>query len=186
MRLLLERYASPMGQLLIVTDKDGALRALDFDDYEGRMQRLLSEHYGNYTLEDRAAPTEVREALDNYFAGDIDAFANIRVATGGTAFQRAVWQALRTIPAGQTKAYGQIAAQIDRPSAGRAVGAANGSNPVAIVVPCHRVIGANGTLTGYGGGLARKQWLLDHERRHCEARNEPMAGIEGTNAVLVR
>ena len=95
---------------------------------------------------------------------------SVRTATGGTSFQRAVWRALRAIKPGTTKSYGQIAASIGRPTASRAVGAANGANPIAIVVPCHRVIGANGALTGYGGGLPRKRWLLDHERTSHKCR----------------
>jgi len=165
MRLRLEKYSSPLSMLLVVTDEEGALRALDFTDYEERMHRLLRRHYGSYDLQPGAAPASVTEGLDAYFAGDMNAIDEIRVATGGTPFQRAVWQALRAIPAGTTQSYGQIAASCGHATASRAVGAANGSNPIAIVVPCHRVIGANGTLTGYGGGLPRKRWLLDHERQ---------------------
>jgi O-6-methylguanine DNA methyltransferase len=155
-----------MATLLVVTDDAGNLRALDFADYEPRMRRLLHEHYGKYDLEESDAPESITHALDAYFDGELDALDAIRVATGGTPFQRAVWKELRKIKPGTTKSYGQIAASIGRPNASRAVGAANGSNPIAIVIPCHRVIGSNGTLTGYGGGLPRKQWLLDHERRH--------------------
>jgi methylated-DNA-[protein]-cysteine S-methyltransferase len=164
MRFLLDRYVSPLCPLLLVTDDEGALRALDFGDHDSRLRRLLREQYGDVVIENGAAPTSIIRALDAYFAGDFASLDEISVATGGTPFQQAVWRALRTIPPGTTQTYGQIAAQIGRPSASRAVGAANGTNPVAIVVPCHRVIGADGTLTGYGGGLARKQWLLDHER----------------------
>jgi methylated-DNA-[protein]-cysteine S-methyltransferase len=128
------------------------------------MHRLLREHYGEYQLEKGAAPASVTRSLDAYFDGDLNALASVRTATGGTPFQRAVWRALRAVKPGTTKSYSQIAARIGRPTASRAVGAANGSNPIAIVVPCHRVIGANGALTGYGGGLPRKRWLLDHER----------------------
>jgi methylated-DNA-[protein]-cysteine S-methyltransferase len=170
MRLQLDRYASLCAELLIVTDGDGNLRALDFSDHEPRMRRLLGEHYEDYVLHDGEAPAAITAALDEYFAGNLDALADIPVATGGTAFQREVWQALRQIPAGTTLSYGQLAARVNRPNANRAVGAANGSNPVAIVVPCHRVIGANGTLTGYGGGLPRKRWLLDHERARWGAK----------------
>jgi len=165
MRLRLERHESSLSPLLIVTDADGALRALDFADHEPRMHRLLRGHYGAYELEEGAAPVSIIQALDAYFDGDIGALADVRVATGGTPFQREVWQALRAIPAGVTKSYGELATSLGRSGAGRAVGAANGSNPVAIVVPCHRVIGADGSLTGYGGGIERKRWLLDHERK---------------------
>ena len=165
MHLQLERWASPICPLLIVTDVNGVLRALEFGDHESRMDRLLREHYDEYTLEEGVAPTSLTQALQAYFDGNLDALDDVIVATGGTAFQRDVWKALRTIPAGSTISYGELAAKIGRPKASRAVGAANGSNPIPIVVPCHRVIGANGTLTGYGGGLAHKKWLLDHEAR---------------------
>jgi methylated-DNA-[protein]-cysteine S-methyltransferase len=165
MHLRLEKYKSPFSTLLLVTDEKGALRALEFADYEPRMHRLLRDHYGEYELVRGAAPASVIQALDAYLDGDLRAPDSIRTATGGTSFQRAVWRALRAIKPGVTKSYGQIAARIGRPTASRAVGAANGSNPIAIVVPCHRVIGANGALTGYGGGLPRKQWLLDHEHK---------------------
>jgi O-6-methylguanine DNA methyltransferase len=166
MQLRLERRASSVGMMLLVTDADGALRALDFADYEARLHQLLRLHYGSYALEDSPAPVPVTAELDAYFGGDLGRLADVPVATGGTAFQREVWGALRAIPAGATTSYGQLAMQLGRPGASRAVGLANGANPVSIVVPCHRVIGANGALTGYGGGLPRKRWLLDHERRH--------------------
>ncbi|HEY5107825.1 MAG TPA: methylated-DNA--[protein]-cysteine S-methyltransferase [Caulobacteraceae bacterium] len=169
MHLRLERRPSPAGEMLIVTDEDGALRALDFAEYEPRLHRLLTRQCGAYTLKDGAAPAAVTAALDAYFAGDIAALEGLAVATGGTTFQREVWAALRAIPAGATTSYGALAAKLGKPGASRAVGLANGANPVAIVVPCHRVIGADGSLTGYGGGLPRKRWLLDHEQRHASA-----------------
>jgi O-6-methylguanine DNA methyltransferase len=166
MHLNFERRPSPVGEMLLLSDADGALRALDFADYEPRLHALLRRHYGDFTAEPGSAPAAVIEALDRYFDGELDAIDALPTATGGTAFQRQVWTALRAIPAGATCSYGQLAAQLGRAGSSRAVGLANGANPVAIVVPCHRVIGANGGLTGYGGGLPRKQWLLDHERRH--------------------
>src|SRR6476619_6943319 len=165
MRLMLHTYASPLGEILLVNDNDGALRALDFADYEQRLQRLLRLHYGTYQLEPGATSRAVVDELDAYFAGELDALAKVRVATGGTPFQREVWAALRRIPAGHTTTYGELAVELGRAGASRAVGLANGSNPIAIVVPCHRVIGSTGSLTGYGGGLERKTWLIDHERR---------------------
>jgi methylated-DNA-[protein]-cysteine S-methyltransferase len=165
MRLRLEEYTSPCAPILVVTDDEGALRALEFADHETRIHRFLREHYGEYDLKYGAAPKPIIRSLEAYFEGNLTALDNIQTATGGTPFQRAVWRALRKIKPGTTKSYGQIAARIGRPTASRAVGAANGSNPIAIVVPCHRVIGANGALTGYGGGLPRKRWLLDHERK---------------------
>jgi methylated-DNA-[protein]-cysteine S-methyltransferase len=151
--------ATPVGQSILVTDDQGRLRVLDFGDYEDRMVRLLSRAYGPVSL----ATTAIRRALEAYFAGDLSQLGQIPWATGGTDFQRTVWQALTSIPPGETLSYGALAARIGRPRAVRAVGLANGANPVAIVVPCHRVIGSDGSLTGYGGGLPRKQWLLSHE-----------------------
>ncbi len=108
---------------------------------------------------------EAARQLAEYFAGERTTF-ELRLAPLGTAFQQLVWRALTTIPFGETRTYGQQAVLVERPSASRAVGAANGKNPIGIIVPCHRVIGSNGTLTGYAGGLAMKQFLLEHERRY--------------------
>jgi methylated-DNA-[protein]-cysteine S-methyltransferase len=150
-----------------VTDEEDTLRALEFADHVSRIRRFLHDHYGEYDLQDGAAPKSIIHSLDAYFDGDLAALDSIQIATGGTPFQRAVWRALRKIKPSTTTSYGQLATRIGRPTASRAVGAANGSNPIAIVVPCHRVIGVNGSLTGYGGGLPRKRWLLEHERRHA-------------------
>ena len=163
--LFLDRWESPMGTLLLVTDREGALRALEFADLESRMQRLLARYYPNYQLQAGPAPPALLQALQAYFQGELSALESVPVAMGGTEFQRQVWTGLRQIPAGTTFSYGQLAHQLGRAQASRAVGAANGANPIGIVVPCHRVIGANGSLTGYGGGMARKQWLLQHEAR---------------------
>jgi methylated-DNA-[protein]-cysteine S-methyltransferase len=174
MHLRLERWGSAVFPLLLVTDTKGILRALEYADCEARLHGLLRHHYGSYTLEEGAAPLSLTQALDAYFGGRIDVLASVEIATGGTRFQRRVWRALRAIPAGTTVSYGQRAESLGESGASRAVGAANGANPIAIVVPCHRVIGANGELTGYAGGLPRKQWLLEHEARfstlaECEA-----------------
>jgi len=139
------------------------VRGIDFADYEARLHQLLRQQYGACSFADRAGEGATTRALAAYFAGDLDALASVPVKTAGTAFQRDVWDALRGIPPGITMSYGQLAANLGRPKASRAVGLANGSNPISIVVPCHRVIGANGALTGYGGGLDRKRWLLQHE-----------------------
>ena len=168
MLLTLARYAAPPAagfnsELLVVTDGDGNLRALDFADYEDRMRTLLARHYGSVALVDGAVPAIVAAALDAYFGGDLTALDPLPVATGGSAFQRGVWAALRRIPAGTTTGYGALAAMLGKPGAARAVGLANGANPIGIVVPCHRVIGASGALTGYAGGVERKRWLLEHE-----------------------
>lgn len=162
--LTLERIATPIGTMLVLTDDETRLRALDWDDYEDRLNRLLLLHYGtNFTVSEARHPSPARPALDAYFDGNLTAIDKLAVETAGTPFQRAVWAALRQIPVGTTTTYGALANMIDRPKAVRAVGAANGANPIGIVVPCHRVIGANASLTGYGGGLRRKQWLLGHE-----------------------
>jgi methylated-DNA-[protein]-cysteine S-methyltransferase len=163
MHLRLDRFASPIGVLQLVTDSKGMLRVLDFHDDAERIHHLLQRQYGTFQLENGRAPAPVRAALEGYFDGDIGCLAVVPVATAGTAFQRRVWAALREIPAGATTSYGRLAASLGMPKASRAVGLANGANPVAIVVPCHRVIGANGALTGFGGGLGRKRWLLEHE-----------------------
>ena len=159
----LDRIASPVGEVLLVTDAEGAVRAFDFTDYEPRMMKLLARHYGEVVLAEGRAPEAVRAAVAAYFGGDATALDGLKVKTGGTDFQRSVWAALRTIPAGETWSYGRLAQAIGKPAAVRAVGLANGANPVGVIVPCHRVVGANGTLTGYAGGLERKRWLLAHE-----------------------
>src|SRR3954471_2735142 len=129
MRLLLDRYVAPVAELLIVTDEEGTLRGLDFENYNDRLPQLLRDHYGEMSLGNGAAPRTVIRALDAYFDGDLRAIDDLPVATDGTPFQRKVWQALRKIPAGETCSYGQLAAVIGRPTASRAVGAANGLNP---------------------------------------------------------
>lgn len=159
----LDTLASPIGDLRLVTDSDGVLRALDFEDFDERMNRLLRRQYGEVILVRGAAPDSIRTAIQRYFAGEFDALRQIPTRTGGTAFQRSVWEALTRIPPGETLSYGAMAAKIGAPTAVRAVGLANGANPIALVAPCHRVIGANGSLTGFGGGLHRKRWLLRHE-----------------------
>jgi len=151
--------------MLILTDADGNLRVIDWADHEPRMRLLLQRQYRKQglSLEESSAPNGITRALEKYFAGDLAAIETLPVKTEGTAFQRKVWKALQQIPCGVTISYGQLAAQIGQPSAVRAVGLANGANPIGVVVPCHRVIGADGSLTGYGGGLHRKTWLLQHE-----------------------
>jgi len=109
------------------------------------------------------APGDIRRRLVDYFEGDLSGLAGIAWRTGGTPFQRSVWTGLTTIPPGETLSYGAVAARLGCPASVRAVGAANGANPISVVVPCHRVIGADGSLTGYGGGIERKRWLLAHE-----------------------
>jgi methylated-DNA-[protein]-cysteine S-methyltransferase len=162
-RLWLDRLATPIGEALIVTDEAGILRAFDWADCESSMARLLRLHYGAVVPEPGVAPASVRRVLRNYFEGDRGCLGAIRWRTAGTPFQRAVWTALTMIAPGETLSYGALAAKLGCPKSVRAVGTANGSNPISVVVPCHRVIGADGSLTGYGGGLERKRWLLNHE-----------------------
>jgi methylated-DNA-[protein]-cysteine S-methyltransferase len=162
MNLVLDKLPSPIGTILLVCDGK-AIRALDFEDYEPRFKTLLRRHVGDADIKPGKAPRAIRDAILKYFAGDIRALGKLRTATAGTEFQRAVWKGLRKIPAGKTWSYSDLAIHVGRPAARRAVGLANGSNPIAIVVPCHRVIGADGSLTGYGGGMSRKRWLLRHE-----------------------
>ena len=164
-RFTLGRMPTPIGTMLVVFDRQERLRALNFDAFEDRMARALGLAYGrkNIAMVEGPVCQSVMRKLQAYLDGDITAIDDIPVETAGTQFQREVWAALRTIPGGKTETYGGIARTIHRPKAVRAVGAANGANPVAVVVPCHRVIGSNGLLTGYGGGLDRKRWLLKHE-----------------------
>jgi methylated-DNA-[protein]-cysteine S-methyltransferase len=161
--MLLDRLETPIGQALLVTDGEGRLCALDWSDYEARMLRLLHRQVGPVAIEAGKAPKAIRLALERYFAGDLGLIDTIPCHLGGTPFQREVWSALRAIPAGETSTYGTLATRLGRPRAMRAVGHANGANPISVVVPCHRLIGADGSLTGYGGGIARKRWLLIHE-----------------------
>jgi methylated-DNA-[protein]-cysteine S-methyltransferase len=157
------RMDSPVGELLIACS-DTALQVLDYIDYADRMHHLLQRRYGTtYRLTEAHNPLDMRTRMQAYFAGDLTAINDIPVETGGTPFQQRVWSALRTIPAGQVATYSIQATRIGQPTASRAVGRTNGLNPVAIVLPCHRVIGSNAKLTGYAGGLWRKEWLLRHE-----------------------
>ena len=161
----IDRLATPIGELLIVTDDDGRLRTIDWTDHEARMRLLLDRYYGKgrYTLAPVRDRGGLTTAMRAYFKGDLDVIDTLPVATNGTPFQASVWQELRRIERGRTISYAELAGRVGRPKAVRAAGLANGQNPISIVVPCHRVIGSNGTLTGYGGGLPRKKWLLEHE-----------------------
>jgi len=158
---------TPIGKMLVAIDRDGNLRAVDWTDHEARMHRLLRLHYGakGVQLEPMHSPNGLTDAIKRYFAGELEAIDALPVETGGTPFQREVWRALRKVRCGTTVSYAQLAEQIGRPTAVRAVALANGANPVGVVVPCHRVIGSDGSLTGYGGGIERKCWLLEHEQR---------------------
>ncbi len=157
---------SPIGDLTLVAT-DGVLSGVFMVD---QRHRPPTDMFGE--LDPRPFP-EVIDQLETYFAGERTTF-DLELAAVGTPFQRSVWTALCRIAYGETASYGQIAQSIGRPGASRAVGLANGSNPICIIVPCHRVVGSNGSLTGYGGGLERKQFLLDLEKRRLH-RRQPAA-----------
>lgn len=164
--------ATPLGDMLALDSGEG-LCALEFTGPEKRLMRLdarLARWFPPHDIVDRDTPTiaKTREWLDAYFAGtsaDDISSSGLALDMRGAAFEKRVWTALRAIAPGETTSYGAIASALGSAGASRAVGAANGANPVAIIVPCHRVIGASGALTGYGGGLDKKTWLLAHERR---------------------
>lgn len=151
---------SPVGPLVAVVDESGSLAGLEFAEAPDRVERVLGRYRNVAHGRD---PLGMRGRLERYFAKDWSAFDGLELAAVGTDFQQRVWHELRQIPVGQTCSYSDIANRIDSPRGVRAVGLANGSNPIAIIVPCHRVIGADGSLTGYGGGIERKRWLLVHE-----------------------
>lgn len=163
--LLEDKIATPLGPLWILCDEQFRLRAVEWEEHSDRMVQLLDIHYRaeGYLRVGSQNPGGMSGKLRDYFDGDLSVIQTLPTATAGTPFQREVWQALRAIPCGHVMHYGQLAEQLGRAGAARAVGAANGSNPVSIVVPCHRVIGRNGTMTGYAGGVSRKEWLLRHE-----------------------
>jgi methylated-DNA-[protein]-cysteine S-methyltransferase len=150
---------SPVGRLLLALDGQG-LRRVHFE--RGRHVLPVPEDWQHGP----GALHEARGQLNAYFAGKLTAF-DLPLAPQGTEFQQQVWLELLRIPYGATTTYGEIARRVGDPTASRAVGAANGQNPLAIIVPCHRVVGADGSLTGYGGGLSIKRYLLDHEQRYC-------------------
>lgn len=151
---------SPLG-MLTLTGNGEALTGLYMENQKHRP--ALPAH----SQRDDGRFTVVREQLAAYFAGELQRF-DVRLDAAGTVFQQRVWQTLADIPFGATETYGGLAARLGKPSASRAVGLANGRNPIGIIVPCHRVLGASGALTGYGGGLARKQWLLAHEQTQSD------------------
>jgi len=160
--LQVDYVASPLGQLVLVVDQ-GRLCALDYADCEERMMRLLERRYGPVDLSPAHDQQGFSGRVRAYFDGDYGALEDIAVAASGTTFQEQVWAELRLIPPGSVRSYGEVAARMRRSCAYRAVGAANALNPVTIVLPCHRLVGANASLRGYSGGLERKQWLLEHE-----------------------
>jgi methylated-DNA-[protein]-cysteine S-methyltransferase len=160
--LLIDKIESPIGTIVLVSDGKN-LCALDFADYEQRMLKLLKLRYQDFNLKPEKNPQGFSNCIQEYLQEDYGSLDNIPVSTGGTTFQQQVWAALRTIPSGTTVTYGELAVKLGKPTASRAVGMTNSLNPVAIVLPCHRVVGAKANLTGYAGGLERKRWLLQHE-----------------------
>ena len=160
--LRLAETSSPIGPLALAVG-DGGLVRLDLGGDRDRVLHDLGRRFGRVATADAPDPDGVVTALRRYFEGRLDALDAVRVDPGGTPFQSGVWLMLRHIPAGETWSYARLAAAVGRPRAVRAVGAANGANPVPLVLPCHRVIGRDGRLVGYGGGLERKEWLLRHE-----------------------
>lgn len=161
---------TPIGPLAIVVDEKGAMRMLSFDGNSERWRKDFARRFPDSKLVAKRDPFGHGSALKAYFAGDMEALDKIPVLFGGTPFQNKVWKQLRRIPVGKTMSYGAMARKIGEPNAMRAVGLANGSNPIAVVVPCHRVIGSDGSLTGFGGGLPRKKWLLEHEAKHSASK----------------
>ena len=162
MELHTDLIESPIGDIMIAAG-DGVLLALEFAEVRERFDADLKTRFGDCRLVRTRNPFGLGDRLRAYFDGDITAVDGLAADGGGTPFQRQVWTALRRIPAGTTMAYSELAEAVGRPSAVRAVGMINGRNPISIVVPCHRVIGKDGSLTGYGGGIERKRWLLRHE-----------------------
>jgi methylated-DNA-[protein]-cysteine S-methyltransferase len=165
MTLELTLTQTPVGPMALYS-YDGQLVGLTLDGGHGTehpVARHLARHLGAFTTRQVPDAAGAARRLADYFAGDVRALEEQPVRLLGTAFQCDVWSALRAIPAGETRSYGSLAKTLRKPAAVRAVAAANGANPVAVFVPCHRVIAADGTLWGYGGGLPMKQWLLRHE-----------------------
>jgi methylated-DNA-[protein]-cysteine S-methyltransferase len=158
--LLMDVIPSPIGRICIAA-RAGRLCALEFG--ASRLARQLAARYPTVPRRPARDPFGLSSRIRAYLAGDLEAVNRIRLETGGTAFQRRLWRALRRIPAGRTMTYGAMARALGRRAAARAVGAANGRNPISLVVPCHRLVGGDDSLTGYGGGLWRKAWLLRHE-----------------------
>ena len=163
MELQTRNVRSPIGALSLYASGP-ALVALALAGGDQETRRWLGRRFGDFRVRPASDPAGAASALRAYFAGELTALDRIEVDPGGTPFQRSVWSELRRIPPGTTLSYASLAARVRRPKAMRAVGAANGSNPIPLVLPCHRVVSADGTLCGYGGGLEAKRWLLIHEK----------------------
>jgi methylated-DNA-[protein]-cysteine S-methyltransferase len=161
-------FESPVGPVKAVV-ADGVLVGLTLAPPDARLEATLKRRFGALTPVETEDPAGVVTAIRAYFDGDVSAIDDLRVDTGGSDFQRRMWASMRQIPAGQTWSYGELAMKAGSPSAVRAAGTACGSNPVWLVVPCHRVVRSDGSIGNYGGGPDRKRWLLDHERKHAKA-----------------
>ena len=159
---LTDRITTPIGDMILVA-RDGVLLLLEFDDAKERVAREMKVRFGAVALQPASNPFGLSDIIVDYFAGNLHAIDHLITDGDGTVFERQVWAELRKIPCGVTRSYGEIARTLGDINLSRAVGTANGRNPIAIVVPCHRVIGADGSMTGYGGGIKRKEWLLRHE-----------------------
>ncbi len=157
-----DRIETPIGPMILLA-RDGVLLVLEFEEATDRVDREMKARFGAEVPQAATIPLAFSSRVRAYFAGDLTALDGIPTDGGGTDFQRRVWAELKRIPRGVTISYGELARRLDDKNAMRAVGLANGRNPIAIAVPCHRVIGADGSLTGYGGGIERKRWLLRHE-----------------------
>jgi methylated-DNA-[protein]-cysteine S-methyltransferase len=166
MTVVVTRMPSPLGEIVIAT-RGMSICVLEFADVWPRAVHRLKRAVPGAELRPGDDPAGVVPRLEAYFRGDLGSLTDLRIEPRGTAFQQRVWSALRTIPPAHPITYRDLARRVGCPSGFRAVGAANGLNSLAIVVPCHRVVGADGRLCGYAGGLQRKQWLLDHEARHA-------------------
>jgi O-6-methylguanine DNA methyltransferase len=162
--LMIDEFDSPIGTMVSVVS-NGRLIHLDFADCEERLTRLLTHRYKQFKQIPTKNLLEIRDCLSAYFDKDWKSFNKIKLLTDGTKFQQTVWTELQKIPFGTTISYAQLADNIGKPSAVRAVANANARNPIAIIIPCHRVIAKSGDLAGYAGGVHRKEWLLQHERK---------------------
>ena len=164
-RITIARYKGPIGEMLLAS-VEGKLVHLDFEGNNDRLRTIQNRRFRQIDWQESGtAPTPVIRWLDAYFEGELRPLPMAEIEMIGTDFQKQVWRALIAIPSGESRSYGALAVELGNPQAVRAVGRANALNPVSIIVPCHRVIGSDGKLTGYAGGLARKHWLLEHEAR---------------------
>ena len=162
MNLILDSLDTPIGEMTAVFSGN-ALCYLDFSDCPDRLAGILKKRFPMREMKSKTNPGCIRDKVSAYFKGDVNAFEGVKLDTGGTVFQQSVWRALMKIPHGRTISYSELAENVNNPKAVRAVGSANGQNPIAIIIPCHRVIASTGALAGYAGGIERKQKLLELE-----------------------